>query len=1424
MRARITRILRGGLVVLGTVLLVLAIFVGVFLVGSTPREALLGRAVEMAKKKLPGQISIGKLGWPSLGQLVLTDVLWTVEADTLVVAKGARVRIDTLALARKDVLLHELTLEGLRADVPRIAAQFPANPDKAKAPAKAPSFPRPGSLIVLPSIRVAHLNIDAPALRLVPERPTTRVTLVAAFDVAYGHAPSLSIEQLSVDDEVATLNTAAEPLQADLRARSGGGHLEGKLFNGWGFELDLHADDKNQFTVRVVVPEDNVPRLRLDLTGRLTYEDSKLSGGEYLLNVDMRSPTMLAEFPSLAAAAAQLPDEPLVFAVSGTFGTTTSVQTTATLKLEPIGPIQGLTSNFTVSRGSTLAVESTLMAQLRDLPIDSLVVTVSGDPQQAIDLSVQARASGIWASVRGNLQRSETELGLRLAPIRIDADQPGHALDLADQPSAVLNTATGEVDVRRLDLQGLTGPVTIKGTWHPERGGRANVTARMRTMPPLLETFGLAELGRSWETQTQLNIDATVDPDQRWEARARFLLPGPSNLRSFLPPEAPVDDLGPFRGNLVAHGTGPNAKFDLDLSATEWIERAVAEGRFVDATVSLDSLQIELPGLMSTATGTLDANRQIALRANVQLDDTRFVARFVPAAADLTAAANLDIEASGTMDAIDATVKLAARVGSAPTDGSPGVFVPELTARATIVAGSLERVTARTTEVWASDLNLNSVVLEAAPHSGERPFPMTVVVDAQGDEVSLFHAGAIDLADGFEISPDTVAVRLGDATLGSLRPFTIHIQPEQRINFSPIELKGSLGEIRAWGSSERFDVDVTINQIPRVSFLPVPAEFNFDRAHAHLAAHPDSMQLDGEITGLHLGDIPDAKVVLHASPGDQGLDVTIEASGTSPGSDRTTDPLSLHATLPIRIASSPLTLTRTSGSARLDATLHDFPVPASIEPQAMQAFLAGQAERVARLNGSARLNLESTASTDSTETRNNIDGRLDGTITFPGWPRLEPYRIDLSANLPAGTEPQVDVGLHWRTTSNKGRGKAAIPIEPLTATARVPLTLKGPQPIQVDHSRPFAASVVAKEWALGSLAAWMPPGSELTGRVNADIQVEGPFDDTGLGGWLSVTDGHIRTDDGSRGNIAGRIDLAGTTTAPNVTGNLTISQARIQIPSPAPTLLPTQGPSMLWQLRPVEAGADSATVASTTNATAIEMLDLGIDVRIPGAFWLRGRGLNVELAGDLALVFRRARPSLLGTLRAVRGDLSFVGSRFQIERGRVDFFGDDKIDPELDLKLSRQQGNVTVSVQVSGRASDPKLELSSVPQMEQGDIISYLLFGRRSDDLDREQSDLVEAQALGALQMFAIPGLEDQFSQQLGLDLVQLKNGTENAGLSVVVGKYLSPRALLKYEQDLTDNQFVINLEYWLTRSLKLETRTNRQANSGIEINWSREY
>jgi translocation and assembly module TamB len=218
--------------------------------------------------------------------------------------------------------------------------------------------------------------------------------------------------------------------------------------------------------------------------------------------------------------------------------------------------------------------------------------------------------------------------------------------------------------------------------------------------------------------------------------------------------------------------------------------------------------------------------------------------------------------------------------------------------------------------------------------------------------------------------------------------------------------------------------------------------------------------------------------------------------------------------------------------------------------------------------------------------------------------------------------------------------------------------------------------------------------------------------------------------------------------------------------------------------------------------------------------------MTVQLSGDLLLTQKEGEPSVVGELRAVQGDYRFMGRRFELDRGVVAFYGDLDSDPQLDLELRADIEGSVYRIAMQGWALAPELRLTSEPEQTEGDIIASLLFGKPLDELDTGQENLLKARTAQILTSLGSTRLMDRMSRSLGADLISYNQSAgADAASSLLVGKYLSPKLLLKYEQFLDrSNAYTVRLDYALSRFFRVETTVGQGAESGLELKWARDY
>ncbi|MDG4553342.1 MAG: translocation/assembly module TamB domain-containing protein [Candidatus Competibacter sp.] len=204
-----------------------------------------------------------------------------------------------------------------------------------------------------------------------------------------------------------------------------------------------------------------------------------------------------------------------------------------------------------------------------------------------------------------------------------------------------------------------------------------------------------------------------------------------------------------------------------------------------------------------------------------------------------------------------------------------------------------------------------------------------------------------------------------------------------------------------------------------------------------------------------------------------------------------------------------------------------------------------------------------------------------------------------------------------------------------------------------------------------------------------------------------------------------------------------------------------------------------------------------------------------KLRGNLLVVQTpELAPRGSGSAEIVAGTYKIYGTEIDIQRGRVLFSNSPLDNPGLDIRVartfnSRLSDDTTVGAQVQGTLKKPRLTLFSDPSMPQGDILSYLVLGRAPQGGGGESAMLFKAaSALGVGGDALAKGL----GSAVGLDTVQLdtgnngKNGTDEEGTSLTLGKYLTPDLYVGYGVGLINAVNTIYIKYRLTKRLMFES------------------
>ncbi|MCF8040873.1 MAG: translocation/assembly module TamB [Desulfarculaceae bacterium] len=304
-------------------------------------------------------------------------------------------------------------------------------------------------------------------------------------------------------------------------------------------------------------------------------------------------------------------------------------------------------------------------------------------------------------------------------------------------------------------------------------------------------------------------------------------------------------------------------------------------------------------------------------------------------------------------------------------------------------------------------------------------------------------------------------------------------------------------------------------------------------------------------------------------------------------------------------------------------------------------------------------------------------------------------------------------------------------------------------------------------------------------------------------------------------DVTSQVRLTGDFQRPVISGRVGVSDIGVRLGLSAPAgiedvvvLKPGQKPP------PLEIKDKRFHLPPILNPLKVDLeVSLGDRTRITlDDGWMEATGgLMLKKEPDGPLIFS-------GVVQVNQGLILLSGRRFDVLGGKVDFAGKNQPNPNLNAEARLQMGSITVFVEVGGTANNPVISLNSLPPMSQADILSTIIFGRPSSELNKGQSKELSAQALALLGQAGQKEMAKLFGADLSPDVVTVHNAP-SAGPSLEAGKYLNENLYLRYRQNLGPyGGQNVGLEYRFTRYFAIESTIGNTRDNGVDIVFTRDF
>ncbi len=231
-------------------------------------------------------------------------------------------------------------------------------------------------------------------------------------------------------------------------------------------------------------------------------------------------------------------------------------------------------------------------------------------------------------------------------------------------------------------------------------------------------------------------------------------------------------------------------------------------------------------------------------------------------------------------------------------------------------------------------------------------------------------------------------------------------------------------------------------------------------------------------------------------------------------------------------------------------------------------------------------------------------------------------------------------------------------------------------------------------------------------------------------------------------------------------------------------------------------------------------VDLGIG--LGEKLSVRGRGINARLGGALRIKIRPDEAlAANGLMLVTRGTYTAYGRELTIERGMLRFDGHPG-NPALDIRAMRRGTQVEPGVMITGTVLAPRLRLISEPQVPDAEKISWLVLGQGLSGTTDKQADVLQDAAASLLTQSAAASVQSQIAGSLGLDSVTLSRRPDNVQQRIItLGKRISSRLYVSYQQGLQAAGAVVLLRYTLSRRITVEAETGTRSVFSLFYNFS---
>jgi translocation and assembly module TamB len=230
---------------------------------------------------------------------------------------------------------------------------------------------------------------------------------------------------------------------------------------------------------------------------------------------------------------------------------------------------------------------------------------------------------------------------------------------------------------------------------------------------------------------------------------------------------------------------------------------------------------------------------------------------------------------------------------------------------------------------------------------------------------------------------------------------------------------------------------------------------------------------------------------------------------------------------------------------------------------------------------------------------------------------------------------------------------------------------------------------------------------------------------------------------------------------------------------------------------------------------------IGLDIALNAGnrIFVRGRGLQAELGGNLYIAGTTANVEPAGQIQLIRGNLDIFGRRLALTKGLVTLQG--QLEPFIEFAASTTTSDGTATLEITGPLSSPEIDVTSDPDRPSEEALAMLIFGNQYSSL----SPLKIAQLAASLAQLRGGGggkTSGKIRDALGVDTVDLTQD-EDGNAQVGAGTYVAENIYTDISVN-TKGETELNINLDVSDNLTVKGTVDSTGTSGLGLFFERDY